>query len=864
MLALMILLVSPGALKTVHADEAVYNVVPRITWSLGKDESAMYAFTFGDGIYAFRFDPVNAEAMEYLEFDVYIPDAAVIDRWKTGETEFEITSSGTCDINEYAWSGFDLWRQAAENGLRPAEGWNHVKLSLPEESAADLSKINYIRWYWNDDSQGRAMEGCRVANLKFTVRDGIDPANVHLEPFIPVTEFETEDIPVAMADVSKAPYNADLTGVEDSTKAIQDALYDVSLCGGGTVWMPAGTYRITGPVKIPAYVTLRGDWGDPEITEEYGTLVALDIPESDRRDTGTFTLGGCGGVYGLTVYYPNQSVDDVKHYPFTFYTAGTDTESYLMPSVINCTVLNGSRGIGATTHSVARWEDVGHENMNVLNFRGTFLECGAECYNESDFGFWDDVKISTKYWMNAVRAGLLDPVDEERLKAYTKEHTDGLILGDLDWVSLNNITVESCSVGIHTVHGRRPETDFQGLMYGISTTGCKRGMVVDALHPDIGMVLANSSIDNGLYNTTNTVIRMFNVEVNGPKEGRLREDEDFGLNLPVPDSDDGYVKPGAILYTAELDISGRVDVSAELQALLEKAGKTGGVVYLPAGMYRLDAPVNVPAGVELKGTSAVPTKDFTDWLGYKGTTLLSYYKGSGPEDQALVTLKGEGAGLNGLRINYPENHDHSFKIDIDKFTTTYAVRGTAANVYIVNSYITSPAYGVDFTGCDGHYIRNLAACCYRNTLRLGGKGGVVGNCYQNPDMFYVTATPYVIRPHGREHEIYEKLTREYSDYLILEKASGELIYNVATVGGNRMLINEDSKDSIAINVSSDYMHGIQTVMNGGSLTMVNAMRYGGRSILHEKGLLKIYNRFEHGFSSGLGGDAIEETYVFWK
>ena len=171
--------------------------------------------------------------------------------------------------------------------------------------------------------------------------------------------------------------------------------------------------------------------------------------------------------------------------------------------------------------------------------------------------------------MNAVRAGLLDPVDEERLKAYTKEHTDGLILGDLDWVSLNNITVESCSVGIHTVHGRRPETDFQGLMYGISTTGCKRGMVVDALHPDIGMVLANSSIDNGLYNTTNTVIRMFNVEVNGPKEGRLREDEDFRLNLPVPDSDDGYVKPGAILYTAELDISGRVDVSAELQALLE-------------------------------------------------------------------------------------------------------------------------------------------------------------------------------------------------------------------------------------------------------------------------------------------------------
>ena len=158
-LAWMIILVFPGALKTVHADEAVYKVVPRITWSLSKDKSAMYVFTFGDGVYAFLFDPVNAEGREYLEFDVYIPDAEVIDRWKTGETEFEITSSGTCDINEYAWSGFDLWRQAAENGLRPAEGWNHVKLSLPGGSAADLSNINYIRWYWNDDSRGRAMEG---------------------------------------------------------------------------------------------------------------------------------------------------------------------------------------------------------------------------------------------------------------------------------------------------------------------------------------------------------------------------------------------------------------------------------------------------------------------------------------------------------------------------------------------------------------------------------------------------------------------------------------------------------------------------------------------------------------------------------
>ncbi len=844
--------------------ETVDNVVPRMVWALNERQSAPYSFTFGEDIHEFRFAPIDIRKMEYLEFDIYLPDIRVVDQWKTGETEFEITSSGTCDVDEYAWSGYDLWRQAAANGLQLSEGWNHVKLDLPKDSPADLSGINYIRWYWNEDGPDRNMAGCQVANLKFTVKNGMDPAGIHLEPFIPETVFETEDVPVALADVTKPPYNADPAGENDSTKAIQDALDDVSLYGGGTVWMPAGKYRITGPIKIPAYVTLRGDWSDPETSAGYGTLIVLDIPEEDRNDRGTFTLGGCGGVYGLTVYYPGQSIGDVKAYPFTFYSAGHDDDSFLMPSVINCTVLNGYRGIGATTQNVAAWEEVGHENMNVLNFRGTFLSCGAELYNESDFSFLDDMKISTKYWTDASRAGILPPVNESSLKQYTKKHAAGLILGDLDWISLNNITVESCSVGIHVVPGKRPETDFQGLMYGITTKDCVRGLLVDALHPDIGIVLANSDIDGGLYNTTNTVIKMFNVKVNGAKEGRLREENDFTTELPVPDPDFGYKKPKAILYTADLDISGREDVSYRLQSLLTRAGITGGVVYLPAGVYRLDAPVFVPAGVELKGTSAVPVKDSPYEYGYHGTTLLSYYTGSGPDDRALVTLNGRDAGLNGLRINYPENHNYNNDVSRNIFDTAYAVKGTAANVYVVNTFIASSAYGVDLTGCDNHFVSGLAAGCYRNILKAGGKGGVIRNSFSNPDMFYVTSTPYVDIPQDGKHVMNEDITRDYCDFLILENASEELVYNIAMVAGHITLTNNASTGSTVINLSSDYLSTAQTVMNGGSLTVVNAMRWAGVSFLHEKGILKIYNRFEHGFSSGLNGDAVEETYIAWK
>jgi len=53
--------------------------------------------------------------------------------------------------------------------------------------------------------------------------------------------FRTEHV----VDVSLPPYSADLTGVSDITSVLQQALDDVGTSGGGVVYMPAGTYRIT-------------------------------------------------------------------------------------------------------------------------------------------------------------------------------------------------------------------------------------------------------------------------------------------------------------------------------------------------------------------------------------------------------------------------------------------------------------------------------------------------------------------------------------------------------------------------------------------------------------------------------------------
>jgi len=56
-----------------------------------------------------------------------------------------------------------------------------------------------------------------------------------------------ESIPGPRIDVTQAPYNADNTGGQSASQAIQRAINDVGRAGGGTVYLPPGTYRLTFP-----------------------------------------------------------------------------------------------------------------------------------------------------------------------------------------------------------------------------------------------------------------------------------------------------------------------------------------------------------------------------------------------------------------------------------------------------------------------------------------------------------------------------------------------------------------------------------------------------------------------------------------
>ncbi len=686
-----------------------------------------------------------------------------------------------------------------------------------------------------------------------------DNSNGRVKPRVIKTKYATDDVVIADIVVTEDGYAVSTDGIGDSTAGIQKALNDCAKNGGGTVYLPAGVYTISGKIEIPPYVTLRGDWQDPDEGNEYGTVICIYGESQDKYAPGqeviegTFMLGGSGGVIGLTVYYPEQSLDAIRYYPFTFYTDGNGN-NYMLSTVKNVTVLNGFRGIGACCNSSGG----AHEQLTVENFKGTFLYTGAEVYNQADVGTWQDVVISNKYWKEATAPKYIVAADAAKLDAYTKENAVGLKLGDLEWTEFESLKVSDCSIGIEIMVGKRIQ--FAGSLLDIEILNCGQGMLIHQLDRRWGMVIARSTIENGIYNYSFQnnaggdfgMVKLCDVKVTGEIKGEYLTDES-DLSAFVVDFKRTYVKPVEILYVADLDKTGNTDVSDALQAKLNEAAATGGVVYLPGGYYRLDKPIDVPAGVELRGSSSVATRE----QGWKcnGTVILSYYGDdatSKTTDRALITLAGDYAGLNGIRIIYPENGPYD-----ENLNTTFTVRGQGKGVYMVNAMISAAAYGVDFRDCDEHFIKKVTTCCYYNTYLLGGENGMLNGCLQNGTVLARTSANHLqnwLSEGNVFTDLFDPITRPNTKYIVLEGAEDQQIYNTFAYGVANMVVCNDSTGLIA-NIGSDNLgtKKAQIVMNSGELVTINSMRWNGTSYEHNGGALEMYNRLTINIKN-------EETY----
>ena len=103
-----------------------------------------------DSVLATTFPAVDATGANTLAFDLYISDLDAL--YTCRNFWLEMTSSGTCDVEEDSWNFLD-------SAITLQEGWNHLELSIEKSGGAcDLSRVNYLRIA----CQGVAGEGTRV------------------------------------------------------------------------------------------------------------------------------------------------------------------------------------------------------------------------------------------------------------------------------------------------------------------------------------------------------------------------------------------------------------------------------------------------------------------------------------------------------------------------------------------------------------------------------------------------------------------------------------------------------------------------------------------------------------------------------
>ena len=672
--------------------------------------------------------------------------------------------------------------------------------------------------------------------LALSLLIAVFPAGVRAEsaqtPRVVETVYPTEDVVVADIVATEAPYNADATGETDCTDTLQRALDDCAANGGGTVFLPAGRYLVTGSVYIRPFVTLRGDWQDPDDGADYGTLIVARPESSDEKCPALFEVGAAAGAVGLTVWYPDQTLDDVRPYPYTFYVNGK--RDYMLHTMKNITLLNSYRGIGLC--SVCE-DDVYqcHEMTTLENIRGTCLYEGLNAHNSADVDVYKTLRFENRYWLEA--GADFNAPDADALARYTRAHATGMRLGDLEWPEIADVTISDCLYGIHVVKGIR--VSFNGSFWRVSVKNCDHAYYAEedaiwARGANWGVSFADSELQgsvDAVYYRGDGILELHNVKTRGKVSAKsLQVTCGSETTLAL---DKTYKKPAAVLYTVRADRTGRTDASAAVQDVLDAAAPTGGVVYLPGGIYRFDGPVSVPAGVELRGSSSVGTRDQSGLT--NGTLVFSYY-GYGEADAPLVTLAGDGAGVSGMRFDYPGN-------DPDRETfafrdTTPCVYSAADDVYVVNTFICLASVGVRLEGSKNAFVKRLVGACYRSMVSMEGcvspwieatlqnGNAVIRNGYRQLGLPEAEGR---ITSDDLFPVLFEPVLRHTCAYLSFDSCTDATVFNTFIYGTKHYLTEKDSS-ILFVNIGCDGNNPGEPalMLDGGSVVLPNSMRCDGK------------------------------------
>jgi len=368
------------------------------------------------------------------------------------------------------------------------------------------------------------------------------------------TVYPTKDW--VISDFVVTDYGARAEAGFDNRAAFQAAIDAAYYDGGGVVYAPAGNYEFSSTqtgsrnvrvragaaetnndfnyayvLRLHPGVQLRGDWADPEQNggKVSGTIlevrVGRDSPNYDGTVESWWNDGQAGnalrttytsiadrfiemqhgtGVTNLSIWYPEQDINDVRPYPWTLFQTGGDCATVERVTLVNA--YNGFHSAPSELHY-------------VTNSYMTALRKGIEVHVCTDIGRIENVRIDPKYWANS---GLPGSPSLAAVTAYTRANGTGYQMHRSDWEYVSYLYVTDYKTGMWI--GREPgfNDSPNAQFYEIHIKNCGNGLYVESVNP-YGLLFSNSSFGADrdgnavyFYNDFRTSTQFNGVAFSGP------------------------------------------------------------------------------------------------------------------------------------------------------------------------------------------------------------------------------------------------------------------------------------------------------------------------------------------------------------
>ncbi|MCV4230566.1 S-layer protein [Virgibacillus sp. LDC1] len=292
------------------------------------------------------------------------------------------------------------------------------------------------------------------------------------------TEYQTSDI--VIADRSVTDYGAKGDGTADDTQAFRDALAQAGNRGGGVVFVPSGTYKLTGELVIPTGVTLRGDWGNPD---EHGglvkgTIIAVYSGKGQENGTSFMKLEPSSGVTHMSIWYPEQDVSAPVAYPWTIEQLPGDSAT-----VKNVTLVNAYQGIKIGPE----WNELHY----VKDLYGTTLKTGIFLDFTTDIGRLEQLHLSPDVWADS---GLPGSPERTQLREYMTRQSEGIVMGRSDWEYMSSIHISGYKIGMRITTRTGSLETANAQLYKIHIEDCHVALKIEGVN-DYGLLVTDSRFE---------------------------------------------------------------------------------------------------------------------------------------------------------------------------------------------------------------------------------------------------------------------------------------------------------------------------------------------------------------------------------